>query len=73
MEEWLKKTINPMGKEFTDEEAKDRWAALQLLARPEAILDQCPHEADYWDLIFHAVPEWSDMVKYNFIMFISTD
>ena len=73
MEEWLKKTIDPMGKEFTDEEAKDRWATLRLLARPEAILDQCPHEADYLDLIFHAVPEWSDMVKYNFIMFISID
>ena len=73
MEEWLKKTINPTGEEFTDEEAKDQWATLQLLARPEAILDQCPHEADYWDLIFHIVPEWSDMVKYNLIMFTSTD
>ena len=62
-----------MGEEFTNEDEKDRWAALRLLARPEAILDQCPCEADYWDLIFHTVPEWSDMVKYNFIIFISTD
>ena len=73
MEKWLKKTFDPMGGELTDEEAKDRWAALRLLANPEVVLDQCPHQADYWDLIFHAVPEWSDLVKYNFIMFISVD
>ena len=70
MEKRLKKTTDPMGEELTGEEAKDQWAALQLLARPEAVLDQCPHEADYWDQIFHTVLEWSDLVKYNFIMFI---
>ena len=70
MEKWLKKTIDPKGEELTDEEAKDRWAALRLLANPEAVFDQCPHQADYSDLIFHTVPEWSDLVKYNFIMFI---
>lgn len=73
MEKWLKRTINPTGEELTDEKAKDRWAALCLLANPEVVLDQCPQQADYWDLIFHAVPEWCDLVKYNFIMFISVD
>ena len=73
MEKLLKNGIDPTGEEFEDEEAKGRWASLRLLARPEAVLDQCPHEADHWDLIFHAVPGWSDMVKYNFIMFISID
>ena len=73
MEKWLKRTIDPTGEEWTDEKAKDRWATLHLLANPEAVLDQCPQQADYWDLIFHAVPEWCDLVKYNFIMFISAD
>ena len=73
MEKQLKRTFDPIGEELTDEKAKDRWAALHLLANPEAVLDQCPHQADYWDLIFHTVPEWSDLVKYNFIMFISVD
>ena len=73
MEKWLKKTIDRTGEELTDEEAEDRWAALWLLANSEAVLDQCPHQADYWDLIFHTVLEWSDLVKYNFIMFISID
>ena len=73
MEKWLKKTIDPTGEELTDPEAKDWWATLWLLASPEAVLDQWPHETDYWDLIFHAVVEWSDLVKYNFIMFISID
>ena len=69
MEKWLKRTFDPMGEELTDEKAKDRWAALCLLANPEAVLDQCPQQADYWDLVF----QWSDLVKYNFIMFISVD
>ena len=73
MEKQLKKTFDPTGGELTDEETKDRWATLHLLANFEAVLDQCPHQADYWDLIFHAVLEWSDLVKYNFIMFISVD
>ena len=73
MEKRLKRTIDPMGEELTGEEAKDRWAALCLLANPEPVLDQCPQQADYWDLIFHAVLKWSDLVKYNFIMFISVD
>ena len=73
MEKRLKRTIDPTGEELTDEKAKDRWATLHLLANPEAVLDQCPQQADYWDLIFHAVPEWCDLVKYNFIMFISAD
>ena len=73
MEKQLKRTFNPKGEELSDEKAKDRWAALHLLANPEAVLDQCPQQADYWDLILHAVPEWSDLVKYNFIMFISVD
>ena len=73
IEKWLKRTIDPTGEELTDEKAKDRWAALHLLANPEAVLDQCPQQADYWDLVFDAVPEWSDLVKYNFIMFISVD
>ena len=45
-----------MGEELIDEKAKDRWAALHLMANPEVVLYQCPHQADYWDLIFHAVP-----------------
>ena len=53
MEKWLKRTIDPTGEEWTDEKAKDRWA----------VLDQCPQQADYWDLIFNAVPEWCDLVK----------
>ena len=73
MEKWLKRTIDPMGEEWTDEKAKDRWATLCLLANPEAVLDQCPQQADYWDLIFHTVPEWCDLVKYHLIMFISAD
>ena len=73
MEKWLKRTIDPMGEEWTDEKAKDRWAALRLLGNSEAVLDQCPQQADYWDLIFHAVLECCDLVKYNFIMFISAD
>ena len=73
MEKWLKRTIDPTGEEWTDEKAKDRWATLHLLANPEVVLDQCPQQADYWDLIFHAVPEWCDLVKYHFIMFISAD
>ena len=44
-----------MGEELSGEEAKDRWAALRLLANPEAVLGQCPQQADYWDLIFHTV------------------
>ena len=39
MEKWLKKTFDPTGGELTDEEAKDRWAALRLLANPEGVLD----------------------------------
>ena len=73
MEKRLKRTIDPTGEELTDEKAKDRWATLCLLANPEVVLDQCPQQADYWDLIFHTVPEWCDLVKYNFIMFISAD
>ena len=42
MEKRLKKTIDPMGEELTDEKAKDRWAALRMLANPKAVLDQCP-------------------------------
>ena len=66
MEKRLKRTIDPMG-ELTNEEAKDWRAALRLLANPEVVFDQCPHQADYWDLIFHVVPEWSDLVKYKFL------
>ena len=73
MEKQLKRTIDPTGEELTDEKAKDRWATLCLLVNPKAVLDQCPQHADYWDLVFHTVPEWSDLVKYNFIMFISVD
>ena len=73
MEKRLKRTIDPMGEDLTDEKAKDRWAALRFLANPEAVLDQCPQLVDYWNLISHAVPEWCDLVKYNFIMFISAD
>ena len=73
MEKWLKRTIDPMGEDLTDEKAKDRWTALRFLANLEAVLDQCPQLADYWNLIFHAVPEWCDLVKYSFIMFISAD
>ena len=68
MEKWLKRTMDSMGEELIDEKAKDRWAALCLLANPEAVLDQCPQQADYWDLIFDAVLEWCDLVKYNFII-----
>ena len=48
MEKQLKKTIDPTGEELTDEKAKDRWATLCMLANPEAVLDQCPQQADYW-------------------------
>ena len=44
-----------------------------FLANPEVVLDPCPQLADYWDLIFDAVLEWCDLVKYNFIMFISAN
>ena len=46
-EKWLKKTIDPMGEELTDEEAKDRWVTLHLLVNPEVVLDQCPQQVDY--------------------------
>ena len=49
------------------------WQMKKLRTDHEVVLDQCPQQADYWDLIFHTVLEWSDLVKYNFIMFISID
>ena len=67
MEECVKRNCNPTGQVFNGEKEKNRWAALRLLAYPEDVLDACPQESDYWDIIFHAVPEWLDMVKYNFI------
>ena len=63
MEDRLTKLIHPTEQEVIDDDAKDQWAALRLLVRPKAVLEHCPWEAQCWDLIFHTVPEWSDMVK----------
>ena len=66
MEQRLKRNCNPTGEELSTEEAKNRWAALRLLAFPEDVLNACPQQTDYWDVIFHAVPEWLDMVNVQF-------
>ena len=47
MEKWLKRTFDPTGEELAYEKTKERWAALCLLANPEAVLDQCPQQPDY--------------------------
>ena len=70
MERRVKNNCNPTGELLTSEDAKNQWAAMRLLAFPEDVLNACPQQSDYWDVIFHAVPEWLDMVKYNFIMSI---
>ena len=66
MEEHVKRNCNPAGVELSTEEAKNRWAASRLLAFPEEVLNACPQETDYWDVIFHVVPEWLDMVNVQF-------
>ena len=66
MENRVKRNCNPTGEELSSDKAKNRWAAMRLLAFPEDILNACPQELDYWDVIFHAVPEWLNMVKVQF-------
>ena len=66
MENCLKKNCNPTGEQLTSDEAKNQWAVMRLLAFPEDVLNTCPQQSDYWDVIFHASPEWLDMVKLQF-------